>query len=54
MPARSTAALSATAPNCGAGMPLKAPWNLPMGVRAALRMTTSLGWWDMAMHLDSE
>jgi len=42
-PARSTAALMATAPRCGASTAVSAPLNLPMGVRAPLKITTSLG-----------
>jgi hemoglobin len=41
MPARSTAALTAIAPNCVAGTLLSDPWNFPTGVRAAERMTAS-------------
>src|ERR1700694_5617579 len=40
-PARSSAALMATAPRSWAGMVAKAPLKLPTGVRAALTMTTS-------------
>src|SRR5574343_38336 len=39
MPARSTAALMAAAPSCGAVRPPKAPWKAPIGVRAADTMT---------------
>ena len=41
MPARSSAALMATAPRSWAGMVANAPLKLPTGVRAALTMTTS-------------
>ena len=41
MPARSSAALMATAPSSWAGMVANAPLKLPTGVRAALTMTTS-------------
>src|SRR5438045_4250254 len=40
-PARSSAALMATAPRSWAGMVANAPLKLPTGVRAALTMTTS-------------
>jgi hypothetical protein len=40
-PARSIAAARARAPSTGAETSLNAPWNEPIGVRAALRMTTS-------------
>ncbi len=40
-PARSMAADIARAPRACAGSPESAPWNVPMGVRTALRMTTS-------------
>ncbi len=41
MPARSTAALTAIAPSCVAGTLLNVPWNFPIGVRAAERITAS-------------
>src|ERR1700719_1946579 len=41
MPARSRAALMATAPRSWAGMVANAPLKLPTGVRAAATMTTS-------------
>ncbi len=41
IPARSTAAFTAIAPNWVAGTPLKVPWNFPIGVRAAERITAS-------------
>ena len=41
MPARSSAALMATAPRSWAGVVANAPLKLPTGVRAALTMTTS-------------
>jgi len=41
IPARSSAALMATAPRSWAGVVAKAPLKLPTGVRAALTMTTS-------------
>jgi len=41
MPARSSAALIATAPRSWAGMVANAQLKLPTGVRAALTMTTS-------------
>src|SRR5258706_11058920 len=41
IPARSSAALIATAPRSWAGVVAKAPLKLPTGVRAALTMTTS-------------
>jgi len=40
-PARSMAAEIARAPRAGAGRPASAPWKTPMGVRTALRITTS-------------
>src|SRR5512138_2288725 len=42
IPARSTAALTATEPSLVAGTLLNAPRNLPIGVRTALRMTASV------------
>ena len=42
MPARSSAALMATAPRSWAGVVANAPLKLPTGVRAALTMTISL------------
>jgi hypothetical protein len=41
MPARSTAAFTTRAPSWGAGRLLRPPWNRPMGVRTALRITAS-------------
>jgi hypothetical protein len=41
MLARSTAAFTATAPSLVALIPLSAPWNFPIGVRTALKMTAS-------------
>src|SRR6185369_3667638 len=40
MPARSTAALIATAPSSLAASDAKSPWNPPIGVRAAPTITT--------------
>jgi len=40
-PAREMAALAAMVPSWGAVREASAPWNLPTGVRAAERMTTS-------------
>ena len=48
VPARSSAALMATAPRLWAGMVANAPLKLPTGVRAALTMTTSC---DMEISL---
>src|SRR5262245_1282501 len=42
-PARFTASRTTTAPRSEAESPEKAPWNPPIGVRAALAITTS-GW----------
>ncbi len=39
-PARSTAALIAAAPSCGAVAPERSPWKPPIGVRAPLTITT--------------
>src|SRR5450759_4977198 len=47
IPARLTAARIATPPSCGAGTLLSAPWNLPIGVRAAPKITTSFGFRDI-------
>ena len=41
--AREMAALTAWTPKVGAGTVEREPWNLPMGVRAAERITTSYG-----------
>ena len=49
MPARSSAALMATAPRSWAGVVANAPLKLPTGVRAALTMTTSS---DMDISFD--
>ena len=40
-PARRTASRTATAPRSEADRAEKAPWNVPMGVRTALAITTS-------------
>ena len=40
--ARFTASLIATAPRSGAESDESAPWKLPIGVRAALAITTSV------------
>jgi predicted outer membrane repeat protein len=45
MPARSTAARMATPPRSCAASDAKSPWNAPMGVRAALTMTTGSVVW---------
>lgn len=41
IPARDMAALAAAVPSWGAVREARPPWNFPMGVRAAERMTTS-------------
>ncbi len=41
-PARRSASWIASAPSSGAENPVSEPWNLPIGVRQALAMTTSL------------
>src|SRR6185437_3897214 len=50
MPARSTAALIATAPRSLAASGAKSPWNPPIGVRAAPTMT--MGSLVVAMAFD--
>ena len=53
MPARSTAALMATAPSRVAGVLANAPINFPMGVRAPERMTASVDFFSVAIILTS-
>ena len=50
-PARSSAALMATAPNRGAGRLDNDPWNAPMGVLAAPTITTSCTFRSAAMSI---